>query len=232
MTLAIMQPYLFPYIGYFQLLRACDRFIVYDDVNYIKGGWINRNRWLVQGQPAYFTFPVADVSSFRRISDVDIDPRGKWQKKLIKTFRINYAKAPFFETAHALLAAVVASSETRIAIRAEASLQSICDYVGLNRPFTRSSTMAIPGDLHGTERVLHICRAEGASRYVNAQGGMELYDKAAFAQNEIELRFLRPRPIRYQQLGGEFVPWLSILDVVAFNPPDAIRRYLTEFDLE
>jgi hypothetical protein len=230
MRLAIMQPYLFPYLGYFQLLAAVDRFVVYDDVAYIKGGWINRNRWLVNGQPAYFTFPVRDASSFRLIAHTQVAP-GPWPRKLLKTFQQVYARAPFFAPAFALLEQVVSASEPSIGHRAVASLRAVADYLGVATRITDTSAIYGNADLRAAERVIDICQREGATVYINALGGTDLYDREAFAAVGVDLRFLRPRPVTYPQFGGSFVPHLSILDVIAFNPVEAIRDMLAEYEL-
>jgi len=231
MVLVIMQPYLFPYLGYFQLLRAADKFVVYDDVTFIKGGWINRNRWLVQGRPAYFTVPLAGASSTRRIATIEVSPQGRWRTKLLETFKQEYRRAPFHGAAAALLERILTSEETAIGRLAVASLRAVADYLGLATPIVDSSTGYANAHLSGACRVLDVCRQEGATRYVNALGGQDLYDKAAFGAAGIELRFLRPRPITYRQFDGPFVPWLSILDVLAFNPPAVVRGFLREYDL-
>jgi hypothetical protein len=231
MTLAVMQPYLFPYLGYFQLIGAVDRFVIYDDVSYIKGGWINRNRWLVGGTPAYFTFPVRDVSSFRRIGDMPLAEGGRWASKLLKTFRQEYGRAPYFAAAFALLEQIVTLDEQGVSHRAVASLRAVMGYLGITTPLVETSARYGNADLRGVGRVIDICRQEGAPQYVNSIGGQKLYDVATFAAAGIELRFLRSRPVEYRQFRKPFVPRLSVLDVIAFNPPESVRTYLQEYDL-
>ncbi|SRR5579871_441702 len=231
MTLAIMQPYLFPYLGYFQLIGAVDRFVIYDDVSYIKGGWINRNCWLVGGARAYFTFPVQGASSFRRIADVRLADDGRWALKLLKTFRQEYGSAPHFAAAFELLEEVVMLDDPGVSRRATASVRAVMSYLGMTTPLVATSACYRNGDLRAAARVIDICRREGATRYINAIGGQELYSMALFATAGIELRFLRPRGIEYRQFREPFVPWLSILDVIAFNPPDAVRAFLQEYEL-
>jgi WbqC-like protein family len=231
MTLAVMQPYLFPYIGYFQLIGAVDRFVIYDDVSYIKGGWINRNRWLVGGTPDHFTFPVRDASSFRRIADMRLTEGGGWPPKLLKTFRQEYGRAPYFAAAFALLEEVVTLDESGVSRRAVASLRAVMGYLGMTTPLVETSACYGNADLRGVDRVIDICRREGATRYVNSIGGQKLYDVATFATAGIELQFLRSRPVEYRQFHEPFVPWLSVLDVIAFNPPDSVRTFLREYEL-
>ena len=142
MTIVIMQPYLFPYIGYFQLMRAASTFVVYDDVNYIRGGWINRNRWLANGQAAYFTVPIKDASSFRLIAETEIGGDGRWREKLLRGFEQNYRKAPYHHEALGLLEPVIRMEEPSIARRAVASLLAVRTYLGLSTTMIESSMMS------------------------------------------------------------------------------------------
>jgi hypothetical protein len=230
-TLAVMQPYLFPYFGYFQLIGAVDRFVVYDDVSYIKRGWINRNRWLVAGVPAYFTFPVLDASQLRRIADIRLSEGGRWAAKLLKTFRHEYGKAPCFAAAFDLLEFVVTLDEPSISRRATASIRAVMGYLGMKTPLVETSAFYGNADLKSAERIIDICQREGATRYINAIGGQGLYDRATFMAAGIELRFLRPGLVEYRQFREPFTPWLSVLDVIAFNTPDVVRAFLGEYEL-
>jgi hypothetical protein len=231
MTLAVMQPYLFPYLGYFQLIAAVDRFVIYDDVQYIKRGWINRNRWLVGGASAYFTFPVRRTDSFRRIGDVRLAEGSGWVPKLLRTFRHEYGRAPYFNAAFELLERVVTLNEPIISHRAVASVRAAMDYLGMTTPIVETSACYGNANLRAADRIIDICRREGATQYVNAIGGQELYEVATFAAAGVELRFLRSLPVQYRQFRVPFVPWLSILDVIAFNPPDVVNEFLREYEL-
>ena len=114
MKLGIMQPYLFPYIGYFQLINEVDKFVIYDDVNFIKGGWINRNRILIGGQPAYLNLGMKDASPYKLICEIELDKNPLWQKKMLKTIQASYGKAPNFQNVYALLTEIIAFSATKI----------------------------------------------------------------------------------------------------------------------
>src|SRR5688572_18113469 len=110
MKLAIMQPYFFPYLGYFQLIYASDKFVFYDDVNYIKSGWINRNRLLLNGEAKYFTVPLSGASSYSKISRVGINQQNpKWRSNMIDTFRMAYRHAEYREVGIGMLDAVLSS---------------------------------------------------------------------------------------------------------------------------
>jgi hypothetical protein len=232
--LAIMQPYLFPYIGYFQLVQAVDRFVVYDDVAYIKQGWINRNRMLINGEPAFFTVPIKHASSFALIRDTLIDDdhqHEQWVEKLLKSFDNAYRRAPEFARVFPLLDSVFSKKPSRIADVALASLKAVARFLDIRTTFVESSSGYGNAHLKGEERVLDICAAEHATEYINVPGGRALYSSERFAARAVKLEFLEPRPVEYRQFGSPFVPSLSIVDVLMFNPVETVRGFLTECDL-
>ena len=225
-----MQPYLFPYIGYFQLLAAVDRFVVYDDVTFIKQGWINRNRMLINGDAAFFTIPLAHKSSGVTIRDTaisDAPEHGRWAEKLLKSFDNAYRRAPEFARTFPLVERVLMTTTTKVAELAVESVRAVAERLEIRTPIVETSSGYGHADLHGEDRVIAICRAERASRYVNASGGRELYSRERFNAQGIELQFIEPRTIEYAQFDDRFVPWLSIIDVMMFNPVDKAREFLT-----
>jgi WbqC-like protein family len=228
MQLALMQPYIFPYIGYFQLIQAVDTFVFYDDVNYIKNGWINRNRLRLGDTVRYFTIPLDDASPFRRINETRIDGRQPWQRKVLETIRHAYGRAPHFKPVERLVESVLTDPTDKIADMARASVLAVARYLGLTTRFVPSSEPYGNAHLHGVERVLDICRREGASRYINLPGGRSLYAPDAFAPLGLELRFLEPLPVSYRQFGERFEPWLSIIDVLMHNSPEDARQMLAQ----
>lgn len=234
MKLGIMQPYLFPYLGYFQLIAAVDKFVLYDDVAFIKQGWINRNQILLNGQPCLFSVPLRGASSNRSIRDTEISvgeyPR--WRDRFLRTIVLAYSKAPYFEATMQLVSSVLEPSSSSAADLARRSIEVVCEALDLVTRIEISSTIYNNSHLRAQERVLDICRREGASLYINPSGGRELYSHEAFGACHMELRFLRSRLPAYPQFGGEFVPALSILDVLMFNSIDTVRGMLAEFDLE
>ena len=230
-----MQPYLFPYIGYFQLMHAVDRFVVYDDVTFIKQGWINRNRLLINGEASFFVVPVKHASSFSLIRDtlIDDDPQHRrWVEKLLKTFDLAYRRAPEFARVFPLIEAVFTRSTTRVAELAMESLKIVSDYLEIRTPWVVSSAAYGNAHLKGERRVIDICRIEDASAYVNPSGGTDLYSRERFAAEGLALAFLKPRLQEYRQFKEPFVPWLSIIDVLMFNSRDACRELLAGCDLE
>ena len=221
MRLALMQPYLFPYVGYFHLVSAADLFVFYDDVSYIKQGWINRNRILLNSVPHNFVLPCSNISSNRTIREVEVDRNNVIFKKLLKILKNAYSKAPYFNSVFSIVEQVLNSEKSSIADIAAESVMACCAHMGINREFCFSSDCAISTNgMHGEDRVLMIAENYGASVYLNAPGGRDLYNAERFAARNMILEFVETPILAYQQFGAPFVPSLSILDVLMFNDVD------------
>ncbi|MGV3556976.1 WbqC family protein [Larkinella arboricola] len=231
MTIAIMQPYFLPYIGYLQLMNAVDTFIFYDDVAFINRGWINRNRILVNGKDHLITVPLKDASQNRLIADIDLSDDPKWRSKLLQTVGQSYRKAPFYTTVYPLLEKIVNLEVRTIADLIRGSFVFINDYLGIQTKIIPSSDRYHNSDLKAQERILDICRQEKADRYINPIGGMELYDRQRFTDAGIELFFIQSKRVEYPQFQNDFVPWLSIADVLMFNDVPTVQKMLGEFEL-
>ena len=186
-----MQPYFFPYLGYFQLVSAVDRFVFYDDVAFIKQGWVNRNRILVNGTPVYFTVPLAKASSNIPINKTLIHRSQYpiWKQKFLRTLKLQYGHAPYFDNLFDLVEEVVAWDPEDIASLAIRSVKLCSNYLGITRDFKISSRTYPPAETRGVRRVLDICRISQADVYVNASGGKNLYDKAEFDKVDTDLRW-------------------------------------------
>lgn len=230
MRLAIMQPYLFPYLGYFQLIQAVDAFVVYEDVSYIKGGWINRNFILTKDQKHRITLSLQGASPNQLINQVSVSV-GKARHKLLESIRHSYSKAPQFETAFPLIEEILLQQENNLAKFLDFGLRRICDYLGLHPQWHISSALKKDNTLHGQEKVLAICKELEATHYVNAPGGKDLYDREDFALRAIQLSFIQPQPIIYRQFDKPFVPNLSIIDVIMFNDQEQCGRLLEAYDI-
>lgn len=228
MKIAIMQPYLFPYLGYFQLIRAVDTFVVYDDVNYINKGWVNRNYILAQGNKLLVTLPLQGGSQNRLINQIAV---GDGRKKIIKTIRHCYSKAPHFPEVFPLIEEILLHQEMNLARFLDHSLRQICDHLALHPLWRISSTLKKENELRGQEKVLAICEELGASHYINVSGGKELYDRGDFSDQATRLSFIQSKPVAYRQFGKAFVPNLSIIDVMMFNDKEQCRKLLEEYDL-
>lgn len=216
-----MQPYFLPYLGYFQLAARVEKFVFYDDVNFIKNGWINRNRLLLGAEPRYFTIPLRDASSFAKIAAVGVQPVAAWRRKMLDTVRQAYGRAPNFAAAFALLENVLDPGIERIAEFAKRSVTAVAQYLGINTRFVATSGGYGNESLTGVSRVLDICKREGATEYYNLPGGRELYDAAEFAAAGISLHFIESHLPPYDQRCPQFVPGLSILDVLMWNDQQA-----------
>lgn len=228
MKLAIMQPYLFPYIGYFQLIHAADIFVVYDDVNFIKGGWINRNFILSQGNRSRITLQLQGASPNILINQILV---GGNKVKLLKSIQQSYSKAPQFSTVYPLIEKVLLYEETNLATFIDYGLRQICNYLGVTPKWYLSSDLKKDKKLTGQDKVLSICAELGACQYINAPGGRDLYDNETFSNQGVKLSFIEPKEIEYSQFAGEFKPDLSIIDVMMFNNTEHIAHLLKEYSL-
>ena len=232
MKLSIMQPYLLPYFGYWQMLNVVDQFILYDDVNYIKNGWINRNNLLDNGKSHFFTLALNGASSFKLINETHIVDSAESRNKVISYIKNAYRKAPYFKEVFPMIEAIINYPETNIALLLENHFRVIADYLKIDTEILVSSEIEKDCSLKGQDKVLDICKRQGATVYINAIGGTELYQREAFAAQDIELKFIKTVPIEYPQFGNEFVPNLSILDVMMFNSVERIREYLESYELQ
>jgi hypothetical protein len=222
-----MQPYFLPYIGYFQLMQASDRFVIYDNIQYTKKGWINRNRILQNGQPVYISLPLRSDSDFLFISQrVLADNHPETAATNLRKVGALYRKAPQFEPVYALLERIYAFDEANLFAFILNSLEEICAYLNIEPGFVVSSTLSVDPALKAETRVIANCHALEAATYINPIGGVSLYNYDRFRENGIRLRFLKANPITYEQFGTTFVPSLSILDVMMFNPVDRIKQFL------
>jgi hypothetical protein len=225
MKAAIMQPYFFPYIGYFQLIESVDLFIIYDDIKYTKKGWINRNRLLRNGADFVFTVPLRKDSDSLDVKDRAV--AGDFNRgKLVNQLREAYRRAPHFQEAFPVVEKSVMSPLENLFEYIHGSVVEVCRYLGIGTRIVASSSIAIEPALKAGDRVLGLCKAAGASVYVNAIGGQKLYSREEFDAQGVELKFLKSHAITYPQFGDPFVPWLSIIDVMMFNAVTRIREYL------
>jgi hypothetical protein len=231
MTIAIMQPYIFPYIGYFQLINAVDKFIIYDDVNFINKGWINRNNILVGGKPHMFTIPLKDASQNKLINEVSMLKSDPWRKKFLKTLQQSYQKAPNYQKVFILIEEIVNFDPETIHEFTLHALQKTCAFMGIETEIVPSSRIYDNTNLKGPDRILDICRQEKATHYINPVGGMELYDKNVFENEGIRLNFLKSVLSPYSQFQNAFVPWLSVLDILMFNDTEKVTTLLKDYEL-
>lgn len=233
MKLAIMQPYFLPYIGYFQLMNSVDKFVIYDNIEFTKKGWINRNRILVNGADSFITLPLKKASDFldvreRFLADFWDDEK----KKCLNRIRENYRKSSFFENTMPLIEDIFNFENRNLFDFIFNSVQKIKNHLGIKTEIIISSDLDIDHDLKSSEKVISICRKIGAADYINPIGGLELYDKEVFKTHQINLQFIKSQPFVYTQFGKPFVPWLSILDVLMFVDQKSVERQINSgYDL-
>lgn len=232
MKLGIMQPYFVPYIGYWQRVSAVDVHVIYDDVNYIKGGWINRNRILLNGEPHYFNLPLVGASPNKLINQIGTSNNDILQKKMLRTLEQAYKRAPYFCQTMQVLEPIICNEEENLAKYLVEQIKRICEYLQINTKILISSDVPKNNSLHAQDKVLEICRILGASEYYNARSGRELYDKSTFAAHNILLKFIEAdNTIVYRQFNSSFLPSLSIVDVMMFNSVPDIQKLLTMYTL-
>lgn len=221
-----MQPYFLPYIGYFQLIAAADQFVVYDNIKYTKKGWINRNRMLSNGKDVMFSLPLKNAPDRLDVVERELAPgaeRHRWLAQLKGAYR----HAPQYAQTLPLLESIAACPDGNLFGFLHHALRACCAHLAIDTPIRISSGIAIDHGLAAQDKVLALCQALGARSYLNPIGGTELYAHADFAARGIDLHFLRARPLAYPQSGAApFLPWLSIVDVLMFNPLDTVRAWV------
>lgn len=223
-SIAIMQPYAFPYIGYFQLIAAVDEFIFLDDVTFIKQGFINRNKiYGAQGEQR-FTLPVNNISSNKKINDHYY--KGCWSK-FYSSLDCSYARSPFYANVIELIKKTESCSTTKVSEINANFIVDICRYIGLTTQFeTSSKLLQTHGSLSkGAQRLAEICNNRNASVYINSPGGKDLYDQSFFRSHDIRLSFLEVAIHKYKQGTRSFIPGLSIIDVLMWNPPHLVLSW-------
>ncbi len=235
MRLGIMQPYFFPYLGYFSLIRHTDRFILLDVVQFIRHGWIERNRILKPQEGwQYIQVPLVKHAREARIDEVKIRVGEAWQSQILRQLEHYRKKARYYPE-------VIAFLETAFSFRTESIadlnahlLGETCRYLEI--PFTREvfSEMGLPiaPVTAPDEWALNICKALEADTYINPPGAVELFDPGKYAQAGVRLQFLQNRLSPYAQGGRPFQEGLSIIDVMMFNTPAEIRRMLEDVELQ
>lgn len=218
MKLAIMQPYFLPYLGYFQLIDSVDKFVIYDDVDFIVSGWINRNNIWVNERKHLITVPLQNGRRGVRIHDVQVSCSDSyWKRKLLKKVQLNYCKAPIFDQVFPWFESFLMGHYTSISHMNFSAIEWLCTYLGIKTELISSSSKYSNSELGRADRLADICVQEGSDHYINASGGRQLYDQSMFDPFGIKLSFLEPELMPYKQGNFDFVPGLSILDVLMNN---------------
>ncbi len=228
MKVAIMQPYFFPYLGYMQLVSAVDKFVFFDDVNFIKKGWIHRNRIRDKAGEVAFSVPLRKASQNNLIKDQALsDSYADWTSGWLKTLTHCYQKAPRYEEALGLVKKVLSPPIDSISDLAQRSVESVCAYTNLTTEFTRSSDLQYDRTGSGQDKILSICQNLGATSYFNPFNGRELYDPGVFSNAGIELYFMPQTNVNYLQFSSEdFIPNLSVIDALMFVEVEELANFI------
>ncbi len=231
MIVSIMQPYLFPYIGYFQLMSCSDVFVIHDDVQYIQGGWINRNRILIDDEAQWLSLPVASADYRQPINQRHYLLEDRLASKFRRRIVGAYACAPYFKNVMPVIDEILMHDDSNVARFNANQLRQVSSYMGIDKPITLSSSIEKDDRLAGQERVIELCKTVGANCYINPAGGLTLYQPDRFFGAGIELRFLQSMAPEYPQGNGAHVKSLSIIDVLMFNDLPRIKSMLTQYQL-
>ena len=232
MKLGIMQPYFMPYIGYWQRIHAVDQHVIFDDVNYIKRGWMNRNRIMIAGEPHFLNMNLFGASQNKLINEVEVNPDIALQSKMLKTLELAYKKATHYDEAMKCLEPIIRNTETNLAKYLEFQIRELCTYMGISTEIVMSSSIEKNNLLKGQEKIIEICHKQGASTYYNAHTGMELYSEDVFEKEGLKLVFIKDAAtVQYHQLSSEFIPAMSIIDVLMNCSKSEITTLLDDYVL-
>ena len=231
MKIGIMQPYFFPYISYFQLINMVDRYVIYDNACFANNKWGIRNRILINGAPGFFRVKTLKASQNHKFNEIKVSNDIAAKEKNIHTLKCAYGKAPYFSDVMPLMEQFLMADYDNLSECNVASNRLVCDYLGIKTEILLMSELDCQSDLKKQYRIFEICRGLDCNEYINSIGGTELYDFEEFRQNGVELAFLQADDISYPQFGGEFVPDLSIIDVMMFNSVLEIQNMLNRYTL-
>jgi len=244
MKIGIMQAYFFPYIGYFQLIDASDEFILYEHVAFRKKTWITKNRILDKGRklPIEIKIPVINKCSYKTISEIQINCTN-WKRPLLKSIYFNYKKAAYFNEVYPLIEKCIQTDTNSLHDYNSAIIKEICNYLDLktkikskNEAFLKLEASLLNDKIIKEEvkslRIVEICKQQKAHTYINAAGGIELYDKAYFKKNNLSLFFINTKEYSYNQFNMEFAPHLSIIDVLMHNGKDGTKKLIKNYSLD
>lgn len=236
MRLALMQPYFFPYLGYFSLIAATDRWVAYDTPQFPREGWVKRNRVLTMGGSAwkYVGIPVVRGPLDTPIHAVRIDSRVDWRGDILRN--LDYYRehrAPYYRETLEFLQRTLHAAHDGLSALLVSCLRATCDHVGLPARIEVFSELNLEVEPTETpqDRVVAIARALEATTYVNLPGGKDLYDRRQFALHGIELLFVAPGLPPYDQHRGDFIPGLSIIDALMWNSPGDVRTLIQNYGL-
>ncbi len=228
MTIGCNQPYFFPYIGYWKLINISDIYVISDSMQYIKQGYINRNNMLINGRRHLFTLEVLDAHRSSLINEVKV---GRNSRKILKSIFRAHRRAPYFEEIYPMLEEILLNDQKNLAKYVGYSIERIVQYLDIDTKIIYLSELQGETSLKGEDRVIDMCKRLNSDHYINAIGGQKLYNKENFLKEGIKLNFIKTGDIEYKQFNNEFVPKLSIIDVMMFNSKEEIKEMLNKYEL-
>lgn len=233
MKTAIMQPYIFPYIGYYQLMSAVDVFVILDDVNFIMRGWINRNNILVNGKANLFSISLDHPSQNKLICETKLKFPQKERDSLLKTVQLAYKKAPFFNYFYPVFEEIINYENDDLTSYLHNSIEKTCHYAEIQTKILLSSKIEKNNNLKSENRIIEICKKMNTKIYINPSGGKSLYVQQNFQKENIELNFINTlfEKIRYKQFNNSFTENLSFIDILMFNSKEEIHNLLKQYTL-
>lgn len=231
MKLGIMQPYFMPYLGYWQLINAVDKYVLLDDVNFIMRGYINRNNILINGAAHLFSIPLVKPSQNKLINETELNFQEKDKSNFINTITLAYKKAPYYNDFFSVLENIILNDEKDLTRYIKNSIEKVWDYLGLKTEILLSSEIKKDNTLRAQDRIIEINKVLGSTTYINAIGGQELYNREDFKKENLELKFIKMLPYEYKQFKNDFVPNLSMIDVLMFNSKEEVKKLLDNYEL-
>ncbi len=222
-VVVISQPMLFPWVGMYEQLRLADIFINLDNVQFSKGSFTNRVQIKMSGGAKWMTVPLQDIHLGQLIREVKIDDRKDWRRSHLDLLRQSYSKAPFLGEMLEIVGEVYSARHENLGELAYASFRETAQFLGLDRGRVFRNAEDTPTNRQSSERVLDICRMNGASRYVTGLGARNYLDHALFEANGIRVEYMGYQKTPYRQCHGEFTPFVSILDLIANEGKDGLR---------
>lgn len=233
MKIGIMQPYFFPYIGYWQLINLVDKFVIYDNIQFTKRGWIRRNRILLNCEDKMISLPIKKDSDYLNVDERYLsDDFLKERNKMINQIKMAYRKAPEFESVFPMIEESLNCEKYNLFDFLYNSILLVLNYLEIDTEIIISSSIDMDHSLKNKDRVIATCKALGGEVYINPIGGTELYDKKEFIDEGIELQFIKTDSIQYNQYNNSFIPNLSIIDVMMFNSKSEIKKMLEHYSIQ
>ncbi len=209
---------------------AVETYVLSDDAQFTKGGFMHRNRILIQGEPKWFIVPLQRASHKLAIAERKI-AAGPWATSLLSSLRASYRRAPCFDEVYPLVEEILRDHGENFADLLVRSSTLVARHLGIEARFLRGVDLRVSDELRGAAHVIEECRMLGATEYLNREEGRHLYDAADFAAHGIRLRFFRAALREYPQPASPFVPGLSVLDFLMRVRPEDRAEYLDAFEV-